>query len=379
MERKTKIQLKYLFIYISHSFRRIVNHIKISILLFYRSKFTIFLFIIFPIIILLLFGSIFGESKNLSYHLEVQNKDNSVDADEFLQILESNNILDIHYLEESIDPKAYLFEKNLQACLIIPNDWYANTLIYPKSNVTLIINPFSPSALRIASIVEKSLYNFNIIKNNTSPLVNIKLESFSSGLNYIDFLLPGIIGIIIMNTGILGTISRQSYFKKTSLHKKFATTPLTRWEYTTAEILWQFLLAFISTILAIFVAWFVFDYSWISFNAMILPIVFIGVVLFAGLGLLISQLIRNVTNSLTIGSLVTIPMLFLSGIFFDMSKSTALIVISKFSPLTFIVNALRSSMITSNFNDAWINLSIAFTIGIISIIIGIFLTRWERD
>ena len=132
MERKTKIQLKYLFIYISHSFRRIVNHIKISILLFYRSKFTIFLFIIFPIIILLLFGSIFGESKNLSYHLEVQNKDNSVDADEFLQILESNNILDIHYLEESIDPKAYLFEKNLQACLIIPNDWYANTLIYPK-------------------------------------------------------------------------------------------------------------------------------------------------------------------------------------------------------------------------------------------------------
>jgi len=108
-------------------------------------------------------------------------------------------------------------------------------------------------------------------------------------------------------------------------------------------------------------------------------VVFVGVVLFSGIGLLVSQLVKNPTNTYSIGFLITIPLMFLSGVFFDISGIRALFVISKFSPLTFIVDAARASMITNNIGFAWINIGIAFLIGLVAIIVGALITKWEKD
>ena len=112
---------------------------------------------------------------------------------------------------------------------------------------------------------------------------------------------------------------------------------------------------------------------------MIPIILFVGVLVFSGIGLIISQLVRNPNNALAVGTLVTLPMLFLSGIFFDISGIQALVIISKFSPLTYIVEALRSSMINRNFSYAWLNIGIAFAIGITAFVVGVFLTQWDVD
>ncbi|MHA1212463.1 MAG: ABC transporter permease, partial [Candidatus Heimdallarchaeota archaeon] len=213
-----------------------------------------------------------------------------------------------------------------------------------------------------------------------TPVVDLETEDFSSeNISYIDFFLPGIIGVIIMNTGIIGTIMRQVHLQKIGVLRKFTTTPLTRIEYVSAELIWQFMIAFIATLLSVLTAWGVFGYSWFSFNIMILPIVIVGVVLFSGLGLLLSQIVRSRNNALIVGAMITIPMFFLSGIFFDISNSKVLIILSKFSPLTFIVDALRASMITGNYSEAGINIAIALGIGIVAIVIGTIFTRWERD
>ena len=91
------------------------------------------------------------------------------------------------------------------------------------------------------------------------------------------------------------------------------------------------------------------------------------------------KLVRNHNNTLAVRTLVTLPMMFLSGIFFDISGMKALVIISKFSPLTYIVEALRSSMINRNFSYAWLNIGIAFAIGITAFVIGVFLTQWNQD
>ncbi len=370
------------FIHLSHSFRRIGNHINASFRLFYRSRITVFLLLFYPIILLLLFGSIFAKHDIYSFNLEVQDNDNTTISEELIQNLTAIDILEINRLSSDVNPKEYLQENGLYACLVIPENWTLNSYnpSFSSSNVTLIIDPYSSSGQSVAHIVMKTIKNFNIQQNGSIPRVNVETENFySDTISYIDFFLPGIIGITIMNAGILVTISRQVHFKQSGLFRKFATTPLTRWEYVSAEITWQFLLAFIATTLTVFTAWLVFGFSWGSFSVLIIPIILVGVVLFSGLGLLISQIIRNPKNSLVIGTLITIPMLFLSGVFFDVSGVKALRIISKFSPLTFIVEALRSSMITRDIGNAWMNIGIAFGIGIVAIVIGVFLTKWESD
>lgn len=381
-KRNTGKKIGNFFLHLAHSFRRISNHIKASVKLFYRSRLTVFLFIFYPIILLLLFGSIFAKQDLLLFDLGVQDNDTTSVSQDLVEKLDSIDVLSTILIPIDEDPKAVMQQDDLYACLVIPVNWSSDAInpLYESSNVTLIINSYSPSAFRVSHLVSNALREFNIEQNGTQPIVNIETENFiSENLNYIDFFLPGIIGVIIMNTSLLGTINRQTHFKQAKLLRKFATTPLTRWEYVSSEIIWQFIIAFIATTLTVFTAWIVFSFSWSSFHALILPIVFVGSILFSGLGLLLSQIIRNPSNSLMIGFLITIPMLFLSGVFFDVSGIRALAILSKFSPLTFLVDALRSSMITRNFGNAWMNIGIACAIGLASIIIGVFLTKWEKD
>ncbi len=380
-KRNNRKKIGNFFLHLAHSFRRIGNHIRTSVKLFYRSRLTVFLFLFYPIILLLLFGSIFAKQDLLLFDLGVQDNDATSVSQDLVEKLDSIDVLSTISIPTNEDPKAVMQQDDLYACLVIPVNWSSDAInpLYSSSNVTLIINSISQSALRVSHLVSNALREFNIEQNGTQPIVSVETENFiSETLNYIDFFLPGIIGVIIMNTSFLGTISRQTHFKQAKLLRKFATTPLTRWEYVSSEIIWQFIIAFVATTLTVFTAWIVFSFSWSSFHALILPIVFVGSILFSGLGLLISQIIRNPNNSLIIGFLITIPMLFLSGVFFDVSGIRALTVLSKFSPLTFLVDALRSSMITNNFGNAWMNIGIAFAIGLASIIVGVFLTKWEK-
>ena len=314
--------------------------------------------------------------------MEVQDFDGTSFSEGLIQDLDNQDILEVHQLATNIDPKVYLQENNLHSCLVIPVNWTASSydLNSGITNVTLILDPNSNNARRVADIVLKTVKDYSLSISGEEPLIGIIEENFfSDTVSYIDFFIPGIIGVIIMNTGILGVINRHVYFKNTGLFRKLATTPITRWEYATAEIGWQYIIAFITTLLAILLAWIVFSFSWASFDELVPLILFVGVLVFSGIGLLISQLVRNQNNALAIGYLVTIPMFFLSGIFFDISGIPALVVISKFSPLTYIVEALRNSMINRNFTYAWANIGIAFAIGITAFVVGVFLTQWDSD
>ncbi len=370
------------FIHMRNSFRRIRNHIGVSIRLFYRSPGSIFLLIIYPMILLLLFGSIFASEDVFTFHLEVQDKDGTEFSEGLIQELGNQGLLDIHRLDTTINPKEYLQDNNLHSCLVIPLNWTANSFnpTITTSNVTLILDPNSNQASRVANIVIKTVNGYSFSISTEEPLVGIsEVNFYSDSISYIDFFIPGIIGVIIMNAGILGVINRQVHFKKSGLFRKLATTPITRWEYAAAEIGWQYIIAFLTTLLTFLVAWIVFSFSWASFDELIPVIIFVGVLVFSGIGLIISQLVRNPNNTLAVGTIVTIPMIFLSGIFFDISGIQVLVVISKFSPLTYIVEALRSSMIARNFSYAWLNIGIAFAIGLTAFIVGVFLTQWNQD
>jgi ABC-2 type transport system permease protein len=360
-----------------HSIRRIGNHLHYSFRLFYRSRLTVFIFVIFPIILLLLFGSIFAKQGFVNYELSVQDNDNSPYSSELIRILENESIT-IDLLNETVNPYEYMQQNSKVICLVIPIDWFEDSLTYDRTNVTLIVDPYSQRAQRIEHIVKKVINEFNIQLNNTDPLVNINLVNFRSDeISYIDFFMPGIIGVIIMSTGILGTIIRQIHFRKIGILRKFATTPLTRIEYISAELIWQIIVSSVSIILIVLTSWVIFDFSWSSFNILILPIVIVGVMLFSGIGMIISRLIKE--NALLFGILITIPMFFLSGVYFDVYGAKSLYVISKFSPLTYIVDALRSSMITNNYSNAGMNIGISLALGIVALIIGIILTHWEKD
>ncbi|MHA1826716.1 MAG: ABC transporter permease [Candidatus Heimdallarchaeota archaeon] len=381
-QKKEPLQkkLKQIFKHLKNSSRRINSQIKITAILTFRSRLTIFLFFALPLIILLLFGSIFAKQQSFRYDLTVQNHDNSIVSEELIQKLEANQFLRVSYLTDlTVDPKEFMEQNQIHACLVIPQHWFENSIINGYSEVILFVNPYVSSSDRIVRLVGNVINEFNLERNNSSPLVNLETEVFySNNINYIDFFLPGIIGVVIMNIALIGTVMRQSHYKKIGIFKKFATTPLTHFEFQTSEITFHFIITFLATFLSILAGWFFFGFSLTSINAMLLPIIFTGVILFTGIGLMISLFTKSPRSSLLISLAVVIPLMILSGVFFDISSIKVLTILSKFSPLTYVIEALRASMITNNYSQAWLNIGITLIIGLVLLIVGNFLTRWEK-
>lgn len=160
------------FFHLANSFRRIGNHIRASVKLFYRSRLTVFLFLFYPIILLLLFGSIFAKQDLLLFDLGVQDNDATSVSNDLLLKLNTIDVLSIKNLTTDDDPKTIMRQDDLHACLVIPVNWSSDAInpLYSSSNVTLIINSISQSALRVSHLVSNALREFNIEQNGTQPI-----------------------------------------------------------------------------------------------------------------------------------------------------------------------------------------------------------------
>ncbi|MEA2071286.1 MAG: ABC transporter permease [Asgard group archaeon] len=364
-----------------HSLKRIYNHTLASIKSFYRDPTAIFLMIIYPIVLLLLFGALFATLPAQSYILEVQDFDQTPLSENLLASINNNSYIDINFLDKTEDPREYLQRTGQSACLIIPDGWTEEVydLDSEIANITLIMNPYSKKAIFIAEEIEKTIYEFNLLYNGTNPLIDLEVKNFiPTKLKFIDFFIPGIIGVSIMNIGILGTISRQTLFREKRFYEKLVTTPIFQWEYALSELFWQIIIATFTILLAILTAWIAFGFSWGSFHVLIPVFVIFGLMIFSGVGMIISELIKNAQIAFGIGNLLTISMLLLSGIFFDVYSVPVLRIIARFSPLTYLVDGLRASMITRNYTYAGINLAICFALGVVTFLAGIYITKWKK-
>jgi len=154
-KRNNRKKIGNFFLHLAHSFRRIGNHIRTSVKLFYRSRLTVFLFLFYPIILLLLFGSIFAKQDLLLFDLGVQDNDATSVSQDLVEKLDSIDVLSTISIPTNEDPKAVMRQDDLYACLVIPVNWSSDAInpLYSSSNVTLIINSISQSALRVSHLV----------------------------------------------------------------------------------------------------------------------------------------------------------------------------------------------------------------------------------
>ncbi|HUT82601.1 MAG TPA: ABC transporter permease [Candidatus Bathyarchaeia archaeon] len=389
--------------------KRIGAYITASFIDFKRSPLTIFFTVAYPVILILLFGAIFSESNisSATYTLYYQSggdegfytspteflnmTDNLINILDSLKRNDSTplfNLIHIPHQDESsniIDPGTYLEEVEGNIALIIPKNFTQQVIFNPPVNLTIILDENSGSAGIVLEIVNSIVYSLNYQTagyNETKigmDTTNIYLEE---GIDYFDFLIPGIIGIAIMNNGIIGTINRYTYFDKKGFFRKLSSSPMKKNQVVIGEATWVLLQGFISIIVILLIGYLVFkvgkgDYMWIInvLDWKIIPITIATVLTFTGFGMIAARIVKNPSAATAVGNFLAFPMMFLSGAFFEVAHIPALNIISKMLPLTYIINALRSSMITPNIALAWINIGISFAFGIVIFTIGILVTK----
>ena len=162
------------------------------------------------------------------------------------------------------------------------------------------------------------------------------------GSRYIDWLVPGLLGMNIMSTGLWGVGFSIVQARTKKLLKRLVATPMSRTHYLLANVLSRLLYLALETAVIMGFAWLAFDVRVHGTIAALGGLALFGALAFGGIGLLLASRARTIEAVSGLMNLVMLPMWVLSGIFFASTNfPDAMQPFIRALPLTALIDALR--------------------------------------
>lgn len=199
-------------------------------------------------------------------------------------------------------------------------------------------------------------------------------------IRYIDWLFPGILAMNMMFSALWGVGYVVVRYRKIGVLKRLNATPLTAFEYLSAQILSR-----------IFILMFTLAIVWIGCNLIfsfkvegsyfdLFVIFLIGGICLSAFGLVIAA--RGTSEEFTSGvvNFITWPMMFLSEVWFSLEGSSRWVQLTaKLFPLTHMLTAVRKVMNDgAKLADVTPELAILVFMTAISIAVGATLFSWNK-
>ncbi|MEM2042834.1 MAG: ABC transporter permease [Nitrososphaerota archaeon] len=363
-----------------------------------RSRSTVFWTLAFPLILLLVFGSVFGDVRVTSVRVLVVNEDLDPSgrptqlSEAFVSALNSTGLLELRPVEPSKDLgeamrdlgvyRALVIHRGFQEGLIEASvaariDVITSTLEYVLANfgqsvppenrsmieegisalrqmrsnlragpvsITFVRDDADPSAGVVEGVIRSvaQAFNLRLIGANDSVVLD------SSGLGFrrtrwIDLYVPGVLMAFVMVNGVLGSSLTLADMRRRRLLRRLTITPLRRSELLAGLMFAHLLMALVLTVLTLSVGWGLFGSSF-SLNALSAALIVAGSLLFTSLGLVLGTAFKEVEAVSAAASAITFPMMFLSGAVFPLELAPpAMQAVAKFLPLYYLVEGLRAS------------------------------------
>ena len=351
-----------------------------------RSRGTVFWSLLFPVMLILLFGAIFSGMGDGKYTLYVQDLDDTDMSHGFVDVLNKTGILNIKNVTTDEEITDYIKENNVKNLIVIPQT-YKNTIMSSYADPSITVNLtyyFDPTEQQtnqvLRSVISSVLQGLNMQISQGRTIVGLREEStVTEDFGFIDFFIPGMIGFTIMQQSIYGSIERNTKFRKDGILRKLLTTPITRSEWILAKMLFMLFLAFISTSVAIGVGVLAFGIK-VNINLLTIVIIIATSFLFSGIGMIIGRFVKEEETADMAAGAISFPMMFLAGTFFAVDAMPSIIqVIAHALPLFYVNEGLRNAMIYMNQTEALINAGIVLIFATIFFIAGVLLTKWKEE
>ena len=238
--------------------------------------------------------------------------------------------------------------------------------------------------------VEAPPMDFNLLRVGAPSVVTPEREGSDrdSTVSYRLFLIPGIIAMTIMQSGLFGITFSLVGFRTQGVFRRLQATPMGPIPLMISLVLAQLVILAVQVIVLIGVALAIFgDFREFVFDIGVLPVLgllvlsLLGGVVFITFGYAVGGRAASPNAAAPLANAIALPMLFLSGIFFSTSfLPNWLETITQFLPLSFLVDASRSVFLFGDSfwsGDVWLNiLGLVVWTGV-GLIAARFLFRWR--
>ena len=204
-------------------------------------------------------------------------------------------------------------------------------------------------------------------------------RAVAPGSRYIDFLIPGLLGMNLLGSGIWGVGFSVVQARQRKLLKRYLATPMRRSHYLLSFILSRLVFLIVEVVALVGFGWLLFGVAVRGSFASLAGLTVLGSFAFAGLGLLVASRAKTIEGVSGLMNLVMLPMWILSGTFFSYSRfPNAMIPFVKALPLTALNDALRAVMIDGAAVTA-LGTPIAIVVawGAVSFVVALRIFRWR--
>ena len=199
------------------------------------------------------------------------------------------------------------------------------------------------------------------------------------GSRYIDWLVPGLLGMNIMSTGLWGVGFSIVQARTKKLLKRLVATPMSKAHYLMAHVFSRLLFLTLEVVVIVGFAWLFFDVRVHGALWGLAGLALLGALSFGGLGLLLASRARTIEAVSGLMNLVMLPMWVLSGVFFASTNfPDAMQPFIRLLPLTALNDALRAIVNEGQALTAVASeIAILATWGLVSFVLSLRLFRWQ--
>lgn len=237
-------------------------------------------------------------------------------------------------------------------------------------------DPARPESLTAMLLVENAIQRME----GRTDVAKISAEDVTErGSRYIDFLIPGLIGLNLMGSSMWGIGYAVVHARVKKLLKRLAATPMRRSHYLLSFVFSRlvFLIAEVAAIMGF--GWLVFGVGCKGSLASAVFVAVLGAAAFAGIGLMIAARPRTTEAVSGWMNLVQLPMWLLSGSFFSYERFPEVLhPLFRLLPLTAINDGMRAIMNEgAGLLDVWHPVLVLAVWSVVSFGVALKFFRWQ--
>ncbi len=200
-----------------------------------------------------------------------------------------------------------------------------------------------------------------------------------TGARYIDFVVPGLLGMNLMGSAIWGMGFSIVESRQKKLLKRLVASPMPRWQYLLSYLLSRLSMLVIEVVGFLGFARLVFGVPFRGSMWQLGLLCVLTSLAFSALGLLVASRATTMEAASGLMNLVMLPMWILSGVFFSATRFPSLIQpVVRALPLTAAIDALRGNMLQgTNLGQLTPQIGILIAWLIVPFVISLRIFRWR--
>ena len=354
---------------------------------FFRDKTALFFSFFFPIFFMVMFGSLLGDHKasdTQKFPIGVVLQDSSPTLSWVPEVFKKVPMLEPHVGTLDSEKEALRNGKR-RAVIVFPADFSQKKQAGKTTEVKILTEPSQQQTSLIAvSIAKQVLDKMEKGMSARTPLLETKEESVTSDKpneakpRQIDFMIPGILAMTIMQLGIFTAIPIVNMREKGIL-KRYGATPLPRKTLIGSQITMRLIIAVFQTGVLLLMGVVFYQFRLVGSWLGLLGLVVIGALTFISLGAVLASIAKTQEGVMPLVQLTNLPMLFLSGMLFPSELMPAYLrPLINILPATHLAEAMRAAVnATPSPHSIPLNLGVlaAWLVGCLLLATRIF--RWE--